>query len=108
MAQGTMLLLFRRVSFLFFRTVKHDSEKYGKKSFWYFMKDFTLLQKATFYGLYDYADLLVRHGSGSKNLVDGLTLKRQIATPCPPIIFACYFGDVKLVKLLIDNKVGEI
>ena len=72
------------------------------------MKDFTLLQKATFYGLYDYADLLVMHGCGSKNLVDGLTLKRQIATPCPPIIFACYFGNVKLVKLLIDNKVGEI
>ena len=71
------------------------------------MMDFTLLQKATVYGLYDYASLLLKHCFDSKNLVDGLTIKRQMTTPWPPILFACYYGHVKLVKLLIDHEVGE-
>ena len=64
-------------------------------------EEMTLLQKACYYNLPEFAhELLKRHVDPNKT---GNKTSQKVGTP--PILLAAYHGDLKLIKLLHNNKV---
>ena len=64
-------------------------------------EEMTLLQKACYYRLTEFAqELLKRHVDPNKTAEK---TAEKIGTP--PILLAAYHGDLKLIKLLHDNRV---
>ena len=64
-------------------------------------EEMTLLQKACYYNLPEFAhELLKRHVDPNKT---GNKTSQKVGTP--PILLAAYHGDLKLIKLLHDNRV---